>query len=95
MGNNTWKLVDFPQDVKTIKSKWVYRIKYKLDEMIDKYKARLVDKDFSQQEGIDYEETVAPTIKWNNIRMEIALLAKRGWIVHQMDVISAFLNGYL
>jgi hypothetical protein len=57
MENNTWKLVDCPQDVKPIGCKWVYKIKYKPDKMIDKYKARLVAKGFAQQEGIDYEET--------------------------------------
>jgi len=46
-----------------------------------------------QQEGIDYEETFAPTAKWNTIRLTLALAAEEGWKVHQMDVKSAFLNG--
>jgi hypothetical protein len=48
-----------------------------------------------QQEGIDYEETFAPTAKWNTIRLTLALAAQKGWKVHQMDVKSAFLNGDL
>jgi hypothetical protein len=93
--NNTWKLVDCPTGVKPIGCKWVYRIKYNQHGEIDKYKARLVAKGFAQQEGIDYEETFAPTAKWNTIRLTLALAAQKGWKVHQMDVKSAFLNGDL
>ena len=66
LDKNTWKLVDCPQNVKPIGCKWVYRIKYKKNGDIDKYKERLV-KGFAQQEGIDYEETFAPRAKWNTI----------------------------
>ena len=95
LDNNTWKLVDCPQNFKPIRCKWVYRIKYKKNGEIDKYKARLVAKGFVQQEGIDYEETFVPTAKWNTIRLTLALAAQQGWKVHQMDVKSAFLNGDL
>ena len=95
MKNQTWKIVDCPHDVEPIGCKWVYRIKYKANGDIDKYKARLVAKGFAQKEGIDYEETFAPTAKWNTIRIVLALAAQNGWKVHQMDVKSAFLNGDL
>jgi hypothetical protein len=75
--------------------KWVYRVKYKPNGKIDKYKERLVAKGFSQQEGIYYEETFAPIAKWNIIIMVINLAAHNGWKLHQMDVKSAFLNGDL
>ena len=95
MKNQTWKIVDCPHNVKPIGCKWVYRIKYKANGDIDKYKARLVAKGFAQKEGIDYEETFAPTAKWNTIRIVLALAAQNGWKVHQMDVKSVFLNGDL
>ena len=63
MENNTWKLVDCPNNVKPIRWKWVDIIKYKPYGYIDKYKARLVDKGFAEQEGIDYEENFAATEK--------------------------------
>jgi hypothetical protein len=93
--NNTWKLVDCPTSVKPIRCKWVYRIKYNQHGEIDKYKARLVAKGFAQLEGIDYEETFAPTAKWNTICLTLALAAQKGWKIHQMDVKIAFLNGGL
>ena len=59
------KIVDCPHDVKPIGCKWVYIIKYKANGDIDKYKERLVEKGFAQKEGIDYQETFSPTVKWN------------------------------
>ena len=52
-------------------------------------------KGFAQKEGVDYEETFAPTAKWTTIRTLFALAAQNGWKVHQMDVKTAFLNGDL
>lgn len=73
----------------------MYKVKYKADGTIDKYKARLVARGFSQKEGIDYEETFAPTAKMSTRRLVLALAGQFNWKVHQMDVKSAFLNGDL
>jgi len=70
-------------------------VQYKADETLDKYKACLVARGFSQKEGIDYEETFAPIAKMSTIRLVLALAAQFNWKVHQMDVKSAFLNGDL
>jgi hypothetical protein len=72
----------------------VYKVKYKANGTLDKYKAQLVAKGFSQPERIDYE-TSAPTAKMSTIRLILAMAAQIGWKVHQMDVKSAFLNGEL
>ena len=93
--NGTWKLVDPPLGTKPIGCKWVYKNKYKADGSLDKHKARLVAKGFAQKEGIDYEETFAPTAKWTTIQTLFALAAQNGWKVHQMDVKTTFLNGDL
>eukprot|EP00253_Pinus_taeda_P004205 PITA_04205 len=93
--NHTWTLSDLPTGKKPISCKWVYKVKYKADGTLDKYKARLVARGFSQKEGIDYEETFAPTTKMSTIRLVLALATQFNWKVHQMDVKSAFLNGDL
>jgi hypothetical protein len=95
MKNQTWALIELPPGKKPIGCKWVYKVKYKADGMLDKHKARLVAKGFAQKEGIDYEETFAPTAKMGTIRLVLAMVAQFGWKLHQMDVKSAFLNGDL
>ena len=62
---------------------------------VEKHKARLVAQGFSQQPDIDYNETFAPVARIETIRMVLAITAQNRWIMHQMDVKSAFLNGYL
>ncbi|KAL4011046.1 hypothetical protein IC575_028092 [Cucumis melo] len=62
---------------------------------VERYKARLVEKGYSQRKGIDYDEVFAPVARLETIRLLIALAAQNNWKIFQMDVKSAFLNGYL
>ena len=55
--NQTWDLVPRPNEVKPISCKWVYKITTRPDGSVERYKARLVARGFSQQYGLDYEET--------------------------------------
>ena len=48
---------------------------------------------FSQLEGINYEETLAPTTRYTTVRSLVSLAASMGWNIHLMDVKTAFLNG--
>src|SRR5882762_5595928 len=87
--------VDRPRDRKIVGSKWVFRIKRGPDGEIQKYKAHLVTKGFTQVEGIDYDETFAPVMKFSSLQTVLALAAKYDLEVHQMDVKAAYLNGVL
>eukprot|EP01018_Ginkgo_biloba_P013279 Gb_04615 [translate_table: standard] len=93
--NDTWTLMELPLNKDVIGTKWIYKTKYKSDGSIDKHKARLVAKGYAQQEGIDYTETFAPVVKMDTIRIVLVLAAQHGWLIYQMDVKSAFLNGYV
>jgi len=93
--NETWDPVDLPEGKKSIGVKWVYKTKLNAEGKIEKHKAKLVAQGFSQQPGIDYNETFAPVARIDIVRMVLAIAAQNEWSVHQMDVKSAFLNGYL
>jgi len=78
-----------------IGTKWVF--KNKLDEqgIIVRNKARLVAKGYNQEEGINYGETYAPVARLEVVRLLLACACMNGFKLHQMDVKSAFLNGYI
>jgi hypothetical protein len=89
----TWKLERLPQGRKAIASKWVFKVKANANCSIEKFKARLVVKGFSQRPGIDYDETFAPVAHQESIRMLLALAAQHGYKLRHVDIVGAFLNG--
>jgi Reverse transcriptase (RNA-dependent DNA polymerase) len=86
---------EVPQDAKILPSKFVLKVKRLADGTIDRFKARLVVLGNLQQSGIDYETTFSPVVDFTVVRMMLAIAAKKGCKVHQMDVKTAFLNGDL
>ena len=65
--NDTWELCSLPLGRKSIKCKWVFMLKQNADQF--RCKARLVAKDFTQQAGIDYEETYSPVVRHDSLRV--------------------------
>jgi hypothetical protein len=90
---NTWNLTALPPGRKAISSKWVYRIKRKADGEIDKFKARMVARGFTQIYGVDFTETFAPVVRSNALRALLSFAVQRNMKIHQMDVVTAYLNG--
>lgn len=93
--NKTWELVELPKDRRTIQSKWVFRIKTKSNGEIDRYKARLVVKECSQKQGIDFKETYSPVSKYDSIRMLIAVATEKDYEIVQFNEKTTFLYGDL
>ena len=93
--NHTWALVPRPLNVNVIGSKWVFRINTKEDGSIDRFKARLVARGFTQIPGVDFDNTFSPVIKPTTIRLVISLAISYNWTLKQLDVKNAFLHGVL
>uniref|UniRef100_A0A2N9I7X4 Integrase catalytic domain-containing protein n=1 Tax=Fagus sylvatica TaxID=28930 RepID=A0A2N9I7X4_FAGSY len=93
--NGVWDLVELPNGVKAIGCKWVFKTKKDSLGNIERYKAILVAKGFTQKEGIDYTETFSPVSKKDSLRIILALVAHFDLELQQMDVKTAFLNGDL
>ncbi|XP_070036123.1 uncharacterized protein [Nicotiana tomentosiformis] len=93
--NNTWELTTLPKGHRAIRIKRVYKVKKNIDGDMERYKARLVAKGYKKRQGIDYEEVYAPVACMETIRLLISLAAQMNWKIHQLDVKSTFLNGYL
>jgi hypothetical protein len=93
--NDTWTLTPLPPNRKAIGNKWIFKIKHNADGSIQRYKARLVVKGFLQTQGVDFNETFAPVVKFTSIRCLLAIGTILDLEIHQMDVKTAFLNGEL
>ena len=91
--NETWELVDPPEDQDLIKNKWVFKIKPDKSGKPTHYKARLVAKEYSQIQGVSYDEIFSPVARYNSIRTILAIANELDFDIHQMDVKTAFLNG--
>jgi Reverse transcriptase (RNA-dependent DNA polymerase) len=75
--------------------KWVYKIKYNSDGAIERYKARLIVKGYTQIYGLDYYETFAPVVKMNTVRILFSIAINHKWNLYQMDVKNIFLQSTL
>ncbi|GFS45477.1 hypothetical protein Acr_00g0096310 [Actinidia rufa] len=92
---HTWELIPLSSGKNFIGCKWVYKVKTHSDGSLERYKARLVSKDFSQESEIDYDETFALVAKINIVRVLIFVVTTQQWSLFQLDVKNAFLNGSL
>ncbi|GJX21817.1 retrovirus-related pol polyprotein from transposon TNT 1-94 [Tanacetum coccineum] len=95
IANDVWELVPQPRNMKIIGTKWVFRNKLDENGIVSRNKARLVAQGYNQQEGIDYDETYASVARLESIRILLAYACALDFKLFQMDVKSAFLNGFI
>jgi hypothetical protein len=93
--NKVWDLEEIPNGAKTIGCKWVYKTKCDSNGNIERFKARLMAKSFTQREDIDYNETFSSVSCKDSLRIIMTLVAYYDLELLQMDVKTTFLNGDL
>ena len=93
--NEVWEFIPRDDSHQVIGTKWVFKNKLDEDGNITKNKARLVAKGYIQEEGINYNETYAPVARLEVIQLLLAYASLMKFKLYQMDVKSAFLNGFI
>ena len=93
--NNVWELVPKPEHQSIRGTKWVFRNKIDESDVVVRNKVRLVAQGYNQEERIDFGETFVPVARLESIKMLLAFACHKDFILFQMDVKSAFLNGYI
>jgi len=93
--SEVWDLVPRTNDINVIGTKWIYKNKSDENGIVTKNKARLVAQGYTQVEGLDFDETFAPVAILESIRLLLGVACILKFKLFQMDVKSAFLNGYI
>ena len=94
MENDTWELVELPSGRKPVGCKWIFKTKHGNNGK-EHYKAQLVAKGYTQKHGEDYNETFSPVFRYSSVQALLAFAVQNGMMIHQMDIVTAFLNGTL
>ncbi|KMQ90721.1 retrovirus-related pol polyprotein from transposon tnt 1-94 [Lasius niger] len=92
---NDWEIIEKPEGQKSVGCRVVLTNKYAADGSIEKRKARIVAKGFTQRFNVDYHRTFAPVARLESIRLLIALACELNLTIWEFDVVTAYLNGNL
>ena len=92
--NGTWELVALPSGKSLVDCRWVYTVKVGPDGQIDRLKAHLVAKGYTQQYGSDYD-TFSLVAKIAYVRLLLSMVAMRSWPFFQLDIKNVFFHGDL
>lgn len=94
--NQTWTLIPNPGDKRLVSCKWLFKKKEGILSFdASRFKARLVARGFTQNEGVDFNEIFSSIVKHSSIRLLLAITALLDLELEQMDVKTAFLHGKL
>ncbi|GJR83734.1 retrovirus-related pol polyprotein from transposon TNT 1-94 [Tanacetum coccineum] len=92
---DVWVLVPAPDKIKPLTLKWLFKNKHDEENTVIRNKTRLIMRGYRQEEGIDFEESFAPIARMEAIRIFLAYVAHKSFIVFQMDMKTDFLHGLL
>lgn len=92
--NKTWGLVPRTYDMNVVGSKWIFKIKFKSDGSVERYKARLVAQGNTQVTGIDFDKTFTPVSKPTTVRIILSIAVINHWCIQQLDVKHTFFTWF-
>jgi len=84
--NKTFDIVSKPIGRNIVRSKWVFNTKKNADGTLERFRARAIAQGFSQAPGFDFEDTFAPFIQYESLRLLIAICARNKWRPGQFDI---------
>ena len=91
----TWDLVPLPADKSPVGCHWVYTIKIGPNGGVDRLKARLVAKEYTQIYGSDYHDIFSPVAKMTYVRLLLSMVVMSSWPLYHFDIKNTFLHGDL
>ena len=91
IASGTLVIVKRTPHMSVITSKWVYKIKYLPNGAINKFKARLVARGFLQVYGVDYFDSYSPTLRFESLRLLVAVAVRHGLRLYLIDIVGAYL----
>ena len=92
---STWDLVTLLAGKSPVGCRWVYTVKIGSNGGVDRLKARLVAKEYTQIYGSDYYDTFSHVARMTSIRLLFSMVAMRSWPLYKLDIKNAFLHGDL
>ena len=93
--NNIYIIEIPPEGTNIVTYKWVFFVKYNENNTVQRFKARLIAREFSQIYDIDYDETFAFTVRINTLRAVLALIAIKNLETEQVDINNVFIESTL